>query len=47
MSISIPEIKKDPEIFIKELLEQPTQDTLHETIKDKLESNTNRSSSNN
>ena len=36
MSISIPEIKKDPEIFIKELLEQPIQDTLHEAIKDKL-----------
>ena len=30
------EWKKDPEIFIKELLEQPTQDTLHEAIKDKL-----------
>tara|TARA_Y100000590_G_C15505560_1_gene933372 strand:- start:678 stop:821 length:144 start_codon:yes stop_codon:yes gene_type:complete len=26
MSISIPEIKKDPEIFINELLEQSTQD---------------------
>jgi len=36
MSIFIPEIKKDPDIFIKELLEQPTQDTLHEAIKDKL-----------
>jgi hypothetical protein len=36
MSISIPEIKKDPEIFINELLEPPTQDTLHEAIKDKL-----------
>ena len=33
------EWKKDPEIFIKELLEQPTQDTLHEAIKDKLASN--------
>ena len=32
------EWKKDPEIFIKELLEQPTQDTLHEAIKEKLES---------
>ena len=30
------EWKKDPEIFIKELLEQPTQDTLHEAIKNKL-----------
>ena len=30
------EWKKDPEIFIKELLEQPTQDTLHEAIKEKL-----------
>ena len=30
------EWKKDPETFIKELLEQPTQDTLHEAIKDKL-----------
>ena len=33
------EWKKDPEIFIKELLEQPTQDTLHEAIKDKLAKN--------
>jgi len=30
------EWKKDPEIFIKELLEQPTQDTLHGAIKNKL-----------
>jgi DNA helicase-2/ATP-dependent DNA helicase PcrA len=32
------EWKKDPEIFISELLEQPTQDSLHEVIKEKLES---------
>ena len=30
------EWKKDPEIFISELLQQPTQDSLHEAIKEKL-----------
>ncbi|MDC0193993.1 UvrD-helicase domain-containing protein [Candidatus Nitrosopelagicus sp.] len=30
------EWKKDPEIFINELLEQSTQDSLHEAIKEKL-----------
>ena len=30
------EWKKDPDIFISELLEQPTQDSLHEVIKEKL-----------
>ena len=31
------EWKKDPDLFIKELIEQPTQDLLHGAIKDKLE----------
>tara|TARA_B110001454_G_scaffold218201_1_gene245565 strand:- start:3592 stop:6279 length:2688 start_codon:yes stop_codon:yes gene_type:complete len=31
------EWKKDPDSFIKELIEQPTQDLLHGAIKDKLE----------
>ena len=30
------EWKKDPDSFIKELVEQPTIDTLHGAIKDKL-----------
>ncbi|MBT4327151.1 MAG: hypothetical protein HOD60_09655, partial [Candidatus Nitrosopelagicus sp.] len=30
------EWKKDPAIFIKELVEQSSQDQLHETIKEKL-----------
>ena len=39
------EWKKDPEIFISELLEQQTQDSLHEAIKEKLESEINFNSS--
>ena len=30
------EWKKNPDEFIKELIEQPTQDSLHEAIKEKL-----------
>ena len=30
------EWKKNPDVFIKELLEQSTEDTLHEVIKQKL-----------